>query len=66
MSLYGSFAVVVIVFDLTSIRSLISCDQWLKDAISVNPHSPLIFLIGNKMDLLVSKKLNTKILLGSY
>uniref|UniRef100_A0A1B6KK03 Uncharacterized protein n=1 Tax=Graphocephala atropunctata TaxID=36148 RepID=A0A1B6KK03_9HEMI len=43
---------VAVVFDLTSIHSMISCEKWLKDALKVNPQSPLLFLIGNKMDLL--------------
>uniref|UniRef100_A0A1B6GF23 Ras-related protein Rab-34 n=1 Tax=Cuerna arida TaxID=1464854 RepID=A0A1B6GF23_9HEMI len=43
---------VAVVFDLSSVHSLVNCTKWLKEALKVNPQSPLIFLVGNKMDLL--------------
>ncbi|XP_046680650.1 ras-related protein Rab-34-like [Homalodisca vitripennis] len=51
-SYYRGAHIVAVVFDLTSVHSLVSCGKWLKEALKVNPQSPLIFLVGNKMDLL--------------
>ena len=46
----------VVVFDVTSVMSLAHTAQWLEEAKDANRGSePLIFLVGTKRDLLVSK-----------
>lgn len=48
-----SVAVIMIVFDLTSLMSLSHCQQWLEEALNANSGSPHIFLVGTKRDLMV-------------
>lgn len=44
----------MLVFDLSSIRTLANCKNWLRDALEVcNDTNPFIFLVGSKKDLLV-------------
>ncbi|XP_054287543.1 ras-related protein Rab-34-like [Macrosteles quadrilineatus] len=50
-SYYRGAHILVLVFDFTSVRTLFSCASWLRDAMRVNPQAPLVFLLGNKMDL---------------
>ncbi|KAF5269673.1 hypothetical protein FQA39_LY08596 [Lamprigera yunnana] len=46
---------IIVTFDLSNLITLSHCELWLKDALEANlTRKPLIFLVGNKMDLLSS------------
>ncbi|CAB4003001.1 Ras-related Rab-36 [Paramuricea clavata] len=50
---YRGAHVIVVVFDLSDIKSLEGARRWLNEAIAENSsHSPDIFLVGSKKDLL--------------
>ncbi|KAG8231270.1 hypothetical protein J437_LFUL011124 [Ladona fulva] len=51
-SYYRGAHVIVVVFDLTSLMTLMHCQKWLEEALSVNSGSPRMFLVGTKKDLL--------------
>ena len=46
----------MIVFDLSRIQTLYSCKSWLDEALEQNQYTPTphIFLVGNKIDSVVS------------
>jgi Ras family len=46
--------VIVVVFDLSDLKTLESCKRWLNDAVDGNNGDPYIFLVGSKRDLCVS------------
>ncbi|RZC35105.1 ras-related protein Rab-34 [Asbolus verrucosus] len=51
---YRKAHVIMLVFDLSTIRTLAGCKNWLRDALEVSNdiESPFIFLVGSKKDLL--------------
>ncbi|XP_046391042.1 ras-related protein Rab-36-like [Ischnura elegans] len=51
-SYYRGAHVVVVVFDLTSLMTLMHCHKWLEEALSANSGTPKMFLVGTKKDLL--------------
>lgn len=48
---YRGAHAIVVVFDLTDLRSLHCCPRWLEEASSDNKNDPLVFLVGTKKDL---------------
>jgi GTPase SAR1 family protein len=46
--------VVVTVFDASNLESLSTCQRWMDDAVGANRIVPLKFLVGTKIDLVVS------------
>ncbi|XP_063907783.1 ras-related protein Rab-36-like isoform X2 [Zophobas morio] len=59
---YRKAHVIMLVFDLSSIRTLANCKNWLRDALEVRGESdnrPYIFLVGAKKDLLSNESYNS-------
>lgn len=51
---YRGANVVVTVFDASNLESLSTCQRWMDDAVGANRVVPLKFLVGTKIDLVVS------------
>ncbi|OWA53681.1 Ras-related protein Rab-36 [Hypsibius exemplaris] len=49
-SYYRGANVIVVVFDLSDLKSLESCKRWLDDAADGNNGTPYVFLVGTKRD----------------
>ncbi|EFA10238.2 ras-related protein Rab-36 [Tribolium castaneum] len=65
---YRKAHVIMLVFDLSTIRTLANCKHWLHDALEVcKDNAPFIFLVGSKKDLLSQEGYNSveKIALAS-
>lgn len=44
----------MLVFDMTNLATLSNCAKWYEEAMRFNYDDPLIFLVGTKIDKMVS------------
>ncbi|XP_044271690.1 ras-related protein Rab-34-like [Tribolium madens] len=57
---YRKAHVVMLVFDLSNIKTLANCKNWLHDALEVcKENAPFVFLVGSKKDLLSEEGYNS-------